>query len=87
MLEGLFLTWDKGFREVEVECDNTLLVELLLYGGGEIRIRHIPRTLNGVADHMTKCADTGSFLIRLFRSPPASVMNLLGRDRNMPISS
>ncbi|MFQ6662942.1 hypothetical protein Gotur_030624, partial [Gossypium turneri] len=37
----------------------------------EIRIRHIPRTLNGVADHMTKCADTSSSLIRLFRSPPA----------------
>ncbi|MBA0753463.1 hypothetical protein Gogos_021203 [Gossypium gossypioides] len=35
---------------------------------------------------MPKCADTGSSLIRLFRSPPASVMNLLGRDRNMSIS-
>lgn len=34
MLEGLFLAWDKGFRKVEVECDNTLLVELLLSGGG-----------------------------------------------------
>ncbi|MBA0555941.1 hypothetical protein Golob_026086, partial [Gossypium lobatum] len=89
--------WDKGFQKVEVECDNALLVELLLFDGGassslvelwllhqalrrkwEIRILHIPRTLNGVADHMTKCADTGSSLIRLFRSPPASIMNLLG---------
>ncbi|MBA0757703.1 hypothetical protein Gotri_020776 [Gossypium trilobum] len=92
----------KGFNKVV--CDNALLVELLLSGGGtssslmelrllhqvlrrkwEIRIRHIPRTFNGVADHMTKCDDTCSFLIRLFRSPPASVMNLLGRDRNMSI--
>ncbi|MBA0738879.1 hypothetical protein Gogos_012193 [Gossypium gossypioides] len=36
---------------------------------------------------MTKCVDTGSSLIRLFRFPPASVMNLLGRNRNMSISS
>ncbi|MBA0576018.1 hypothetical protein Golob_000056, partial [Gossypium lobatum] len=96
--------WDKGFRKVEVKCDNALLVELLLFGGGassslvelrllhqflhrkwEIRIRHIPRTLNDVADHMTKCANIGSSLIRLFRSPLASVMNLLERDRNIPI--
>ncbi|KAK5825589.1 hypothetical protein PVK06_020445 [Gossypium arboreum] len=34
MLEGLFLAWDKGFRKVEVESDNALLVELLLSGGG-----------------------------------------------------
>ncbi|KAK5845912.1 hypothetical protein PVK06_002155 [Gossypium arboreum] len=85
MLEGLFLAWDKGFLKVVVECDNTLLVELLLSNGGassslvelqllhqvllrkwEIHIRHIPRTFNGVADRMTKCADTCSSLIRLF---------------------
>ncbi|MBA0741516.1 hypothetical protein Gogos_014664 [Gossypium gossypioides] len=87
MLEGVFLAWDKGFQKVEVKCDTALLVELFLFGGGEIRIRHIPRTLNGVADHMTKCANIGSSLIRLFRSPPAPVMNLLERDRNMPIFS
>ncbi|MBA0555787.1 hypothetical protein Golob_025943 [Gossypium lobatum] len=34
-------------------------------------IRHILRTFNGVADQMTKCADTSSSLIRLFRSPLA----------------
>ncbi|MBA0670984.1 hypothetical protein Goklo_029171 [Gossypium klotzschianum] len=105
MLEGLFLAWDKGFRKVKVECENALLVELLLFGEGassslvelqllhqalrrkwKIRIRHIPITLNGVVDHMTKCADTCSSLIRLFRAPPASVMNLLGIDCNMSIS-
>ncbi|MBA0733242.1 hypothetical protein Gogos_017277 [Gossypium gossypioides] len=36
---------------------------------------------------MTKCADTDSFLIRLFKSPPTSVMNLFRRDRNMSIYS
>lgn len=34
MLEGLFIAWEKGFRKVEVECDNALLIELLLSGGG-----------------------------------------------------
>lgn len=34
MLEGLMLTWDKGYKKVEVECDNLLLVELLQSGGG-----------------------------------------------------
>ncbi|KAK5793184.1 hypothetical protein PVK06_034322 [Gossypium arboreum] len=46
MLEGLFLTWDKGFQKVEVECDNALLVKVLLSGGGvssnlvELRLLH-----------------------------------------------
>ncbi|MBA0618717.1 hypothetical protein Godav_028018, partial [Gossypium davidsonii] len=30
MLEGLRLLWDKGYREVELECDNALLVEIIL---------------------------------------------------------
>lgn len=34
MLEGLVLAWDKGFRKIEVECYNALLVGLLLSGGG-----------------------------------------------------
>ncbi|MBA0806684.1 hypothetical protein Gohar_022547, partial [Gossypium harknessii] len=34
MLKILFLTWNKGFQKVEVECDNALLVELLLSGEG-----------------------------------------------------
>ncbi|MBA0614241.1 hypothetical protein Godav_014562, partial [Gossypium davidsonii] len=69
----------------EVESDNTLLVELLLSDAGEIRIQHILRSLNDIVDHMTKCVDTSSYLICLFRSPSASVMNLLGRDHNMSI--
>lgn len=30
MLEGLRLAWDKGYRQVELELDNALLLELLL---------------------------------------------------------
>lgn len=34
LLEGLLLAWDKGYRGIEVESDNALLMELLLFGGG-----------------------------------------------------
>ncbi|MBA0755525.1 hypothetical protein Gogos_021086 [Gossypium gossypioides] len=30
MLERLHLLWDKGYRQVELECDNTFLVEIIL---------------------------------------------------------
>lgn len=33
MLEGLQLAWDRGFRKVEVESDNSPLVETILTGG------------------------------------------------------
>lgn len=29
LLEGLLLAWDKGFKKIIVECDNSLLVDLL----------------------------------------------------------
>ncbi|KAH1039618.1 hypothetical protein J1N35_041361 [Gossypium stocksii] len=32
MLERLHLLWDKGCRQVELECDNTVLVEIILVG-------------------------------------------------------
>ncbi|MBA0583134.1 hypothetical protein Gorai_014005 [Gossypium raimondii] len=32
MLEGLRIAWDMGFRQIELKCDNALLVELLLAG-------------------------------------------------------
>ncbi|KAH1090806.1 hypothetical protein J1N35_018063 [Gossypium stocksii] len=32
MLEGLRLTWDKGYQQVQLESDNALLVELMLVG-------------------------------------------------------
>ncbi|MBA0745115.1 hypothetical protein Gogos_007705 [Gossypium gossypioides] len=66
---------------------NKFVLHQVLRRKWEICVRHIPRTLNGVADHMTKCADISSSLIRLFRSPPTSIMNLLRRDRNMSIYS
>ncbi|MBA0831769.1 hypothetical protein Goarm_016207, partial [Gossypium armourianum] len=41
-----FIAWEKGFKKVEVDCDNILLVELILSGGGansslvELRLLH-----------------------------------------------
>lgn len=35
VLEGLIIAWDKGFRHIQVECDNALLVELFLAGERE----------------------------------------------------
>ncbi|KAK5772131.1 hypothetical protein PVK06_048402 [Gossypium arboreum] len=70
MVERLFIAWEKGFRRIEVECDNVLLVKLLLAGDDansnlvelrhlhwkwEVRMSHIPMEYNGIADYMTKC--------------------------------
>ncbi|MBA0762166.1 hypothetical protein Gotri_024708, partial [Gossypium trilobum] len=32
ILEGLRIAWEKGYRQLEIECDNTLLVESVLMG-------------------------------------------------------
>ncbi|MBA0848931.1 hypothetical protein Goshw_008843 [Gossypium schwendimanii] len=32
LLKGLLISWRKGYRQLEVECDNALLVELILAG-------------------------------------------------------
>ncbi|KAK5795011.1 hypothetical protein PVK06_036265 [Gossypium arboreum] len=33
LLEGLLISWRKSYQQLEVECDNALLVELILAGG------------------------------------------------------
>ncbi|MBA0855139.1 hypothetical protein Goshw_009665, partial [Gossypium schwendimanii] len=46
MLEGLHLAWNKGFWKLELECDDTLLIEIILAGGAvnsrltELRLIH-----------------------------------------------
>ncbi|MBA0712875.1 hypothetical protein Golax_011947 [Gossypium laxum] len=46
ILESLKIAWDSEFRQVEVECDNVLVVETILAGGAvnsrmsELRIIH-----------------------------------------------
>lgn len=50
MLEGLFLALDKGFRRIEVESDNALLIALLQSGGGSksnlVKVRLLHQMLN-----------------------------------------
>ncbi|MBA0711538.1 hypothetical protein Golax_010706, partial [Gossypium laxum] len=46
MLEGLHLAWNKGFWKLELECDDTLLIEIILADGAvnsrltELRLIH-----------------------------------------------
>ncbi|MBA0613425.1 hypothetical protein Godav_013864 [Gossypium davidsonii] len=50
IFKGLILARDKGFRQLELECDNALLVETILVGGAAdsnlIELRLIYRLLN-----------------------------------------
>ncbi|MFQ6641389.1 hypothetical protein Gotur_016493, partial [Gossypium turneri] len=32
ILEGLRIAWEKGYRQLEIDCDNALLVESVLTG-------------------------------------------------------
>ncbi|MBA0560839.1 hypothetical protein Golob_017715 [Gossypium lobatum] len=32
VLEGLKLAWDQGFSQIELECDNSMLIELIRNG-------------------------------------------------------
>ncbi|KAH1045567.1 hypothetical protein J1N35_036351 [Gossypium stocksii] len=47
MLEGLHLAWNKGFQKLELECDNALLIEIILASAAadsmltELRLIHI----------------------------------------------
>ncbi|KAH1130708.1 hypothetical protein J1N35_002086 [Gossypium stocksii] len=91
-LEGLHVAWGKRLRQVEVECDNALLVESLLAGGSinsrmvelrlihgilncewKVRIRHVPRSQNAVADHMARLAISGPPSLVIFERPPTLV--------------
>lgn len=46
ILEGLNIAWDSNFRQVEMECDNTLVAETILPDGttnnsmSELRLIH-----------------------------------------------
>ncbi|MBA0849030.1 hypothetical protein Goshw_010201 [Gossypium schwendimanii] len=50
MLEGLKLAWERGFRQVEVETDNALLLEIL----HSVKLRLLSRDGNRDADCLAK---------------------------------
>lgn len=90
LLESLFFAWDKGFRKVEVECDDdSLLVDLVTSSGGinssliEVRLlhRHISMSLNGIADHMARVSMPSEGQFRVFQALSPSIMHLLDNER------
>lgn len=77
------IAWGKGFRQIELECVNVLLVEFvlvrwyadsslvelhliyqLLIRNWKVKICHILKSLNEMADHMTKCTVNGLSLLQ-----------------------
>lgn len=102
MLEGLRLVWDKGFRKIELECDNSILVrdypcrgaanctmmELrlvydMIIRAWDIRIQHISRDQNTVADCLTKVVSPILSRLILLDEPPLSVREYLLVDSNL----
>ncbi|KAK5803763.1 hypothetical protein PVK06_031412 [Gossypium arboreum] len=100
MLEDLRVAWGRRLRQVEIECDNALLVESLLANGyanskmvelllihsilnreWKVRIHHVPRSQNMVADHMTRLAISSLPSLVVFEEPSISVQGLLLADK------
>ncbi|MBA0814285.1 hypothetical protein Gohar_020125 [Gossypium harknessii] len=79
MVEGLFIAWEKGFKRIEVECDNALVIELLLAGGGA------NSSLVEVADYVSKCAAVDFLILQLYEEPLVSIQDLLLADRNVSL--
>ncbi|KAK5833904.1 hypothetical protein PVK06_017770 [Gossypium arboreum] len=94
------VAWGRGLRQVEVECNNALLVELLLVSGSidsrmvelhlihsilnhewKVRIRHVSRSQNVVADHMARLAVSSPPSIVVFEESPISVQGILLADK------
>ncbi|MBA0591300.1 hypothetical protein Gorai_019978 [Gossypium raimondii] len=51
----------------------------------KVRIRHILRIQNVVADHMAKCTAIENSSLQLFEDPSASMQGLLFADRDVSI--
>ncbi|MBA0765874.1 hypothetical protein Gotri_014988 [Gossypium trilobum] len=82
MLEGLHLAWNKGFWKLELECDNTLLIEIIL-AGGAVNSRHILRAQNTVVDLLVKIEYPELLKFHLLEEPPPSVRELLLTNSNL----
>ncbi|MBA0746811.1 hypothetical protein Gogos_009294, partial [Gossypium gossypioides] len=74
ILEGLRVAWEKGYRQLEIECNNALLVESVLTGSAT------SSNLNMAADRMAKCTYDNQFGLKLFEDPPISVQEILQSD-------
>ncbi|MBA0807031.1 hypothetical protein Gohar_022862, partial [Gossypium harknessii] len=82
VLEGHRLAWEKRLKQVELECDNALLASIFVGSYWKVRVRHVPIAHNKVADHMTKCVNSGFMSLIVFDEPPLSIQELLLADCN-----
>ncbi|MBA0874777.1 hypothetical protein Goshw_021955 [Gossypium schwendimanii] len=80
ILEGLPIAWEKGFKQVKLECDNVFLAKALLAGRPASS-----RSQNKVADQMAKYANNRTPNLLLFKDPPSSIQGVLHADRNASI--
>ncbi|MBA0792797.1 hypothetical protein Gohar_017265 [Gossypium harknessii] len=76
ILEGLKLVWDQGFRKVELECDNAMLIEFIR----NVKSRHIQKDANKVADCIAKANGGVMDQLIIFEDSSRYVRNLLEED-------
>lgn len=88
VLEGLLLAWEKGLRQIELECSNALLMEFQLIGGAAnslmakirllfCRVHYTVRAHNEVANHMVNLTNSGFMSLYVFDEPLLSIKKLL----------
>ncbi|MBA0850059.1 hypothetical protein Goshw_024642 [Gossypium schwendimanii] len=81
ILEGLKLVWDRGFRQVELECDNAMLIEFIRNGwASKVKSRHIQRDANKVVDCIAKANGGMMDQLIIFEDSSRYVQNLLEED-------
>ncbi|MBA0642258.1 hypothetical protein Goklo_026681 [Gossypium klotzschianum] len=73
ILEGLKLVWDRGFRQVELECDNAMLIEFIRNGWAS-------RDANKVADCIAKANGGVMDQLIIFENSSRYVRDLLEED-------
>ncbi|MBA0799638.1 hypothetical protein Gohar_010142 [Gossypium harknessii] len=54
ILEGLNLAWGFGFRQLELECDNALVVGIILVGGAGNELEGSLEASSDVVDRVTQ---------------------------------
>ncbi|KAL4278446.1 hypothetical protein GQ457_03G003940 [Hibiscus cannabinus] len=61
-------------------CTLILHIQMLLRRSWEVRVLHVLRRDNSVADRLAKLANTDSNCVMYFEDPPPSIVQILQRD-------
>ncbi|MFQ6646348.1 hypothetical protein Gotur_019041 [Gossypium turneri] len=95
IVKGMKLAWLKGYKQVEINCDNVVLIDTICNGFASIRniaevrlcnknwkvkFRHVLRGSNKVANCLAKAAIGKLNQVVLFPIPPQYVIRLLEED-------